>query len=60
MSTVGNNMREPNRTTTLKGKPLALVGPEIRVGQKAPDFRLLATDLSGVRLSHSRGENSVA
>lgn len=53
-------MRAPNRTTNIKGEPLALVGPEIRVGQKAPDFRLLATDLSGVRLSHRRGENSVA
>ena len=48
-------MREANRTTALKGKPLAMVGPEIRVGQEAPDFRLLATDLSEVRLSHSRG-----
>ncbi|MBE0430990.1 MAG: thiol peroxidase [Dehalococcoidia bacterium] len=48
-------MREPNRITTVKGKPLVLAGPEIRVGQKAPDFRLLATDLSEVRLSHGRG-----
>lgn len=53
-------MRAPNRTINIKGEPLALVGPEIRVGQKASDFRLLATDLSGVRLSHRRGENSVA
>jgi thiol peroxidase len=27
---------------TLEGRPLTLVGPELKVGQKAPDFRLIA------------------
>jgi len=36
---------------TMKGKPLTLVGPDIRVGDKAPDFAVLAGDLSEVRLS---------
>ncbi len=27
---------------TLEGNPLTLVGPELEVGQKAPDFRLIA------------------
>ena len=44
------------RTVTLKGKPLSLAGPEIQVGQKAPDFRLTATDFSDVQLSQSRGK----
>ncbi len=44
------------RTVTLKGKPLTLSGPEIRTGQKAPDFKLLATDLAEVQLSQSRGK----
>jgi thiol peroxidase len=44
------------RTTTIKGKPLTLLGPEIKAGQKAPAFKLLATDLSEVQLSQSRGK----
>ncbi len=44
------------RTVTLKGKPLALLGPEIRVGQKAPDFKLLAIDSTDVELSQSEGK----
>lgn len=49
-------MSEPKRITTLKGKALTLVGPEIKAGQKAPDFKLLATDLSEVQLSQSKGK----
>jgi thiol peroxidase len=44
------------RTVTLKGKPYTLSGPEIKAGQKAPDFKLLATDSSEVGLSQSRGK----
>jgi thiol peroxidase len=44
------------RTVTLKGAPLALSGPEIKVGQKAPDFKLIATDFSLVDLSQSNGK----
>ena len=43
-------MSEPKRITTLKGKPLTLVGPEIKAGQKAPGFKLLAKDLSEAQL----------
>ena len=48
-------MSEP-RKTMLKGKPLRLSGPEIQVGQKAPDFRMLAIDLTSVDLSKSKGK----
>ncbi len=44
------------RTVTLKGKPLPLTGPELKVGEKAPDFRLLAIDQSEVTLADSRGK----
>jgi thiol peroxidase len=40
----------------LKGKLLTLSGKEINVGQKAPDFKLLAIDLSEVELSQSKGK----
>ena len=44
------------RTVMLKGKPLTLSGPEVKAGQKAPDFKLLATDLTEVELSQSKGK----
>jgi thiol peroxidase len=42
--------------TTLKGKPFTLIGPEIKAGQKAPDFTALAGDLSPVTLASSKGK----
>lgn len=38
-----------------KGNPLTLLGPEIKVGQKAPDFQVLAQDLTPVALSKFKG-----
>lgn len=35
---------------TFKGNPMTLVGEEVKVGQKAPDFTVLANDLSPVTL----------
>lgn len=49
-------MTESKRTTMLAGKPLALAGPEIKVGQEAPDFKLLAIDSTSVELSRSKGK----
>lgn len=49
-------MVETKRTTKMRGKPLGLVGSVIKVGQKAPDFKLLAIDFSEVELSQSRGK----
>ena len=37
--------------TTLKGSPLTLVGPELKVGDKAPDFELVDVSLSPVNLA---------
>jgi thiol peroxidase len=45
-----------SRTTLLKGKPMTLAGSEIKVGQKAPDFKLLAIDSTNVELSQSQGK----
>jgi thiol peroxidase len=47
---------ERKNGTTLKGNPFTLVGPEIRVGQKAPDFTLLDVNLSPVTLADSKGK----
>ncbi|WP_206916743.1 thiol peroxidase [Alicyclobacillus suci] len=37
-------------------KPVTLIGPELKVGDPAPDFRLVANDLSEVSLADSKGK----
>jgi thiol peroxidase len=44
------------RTVTIHGKPYTLEGPEIKAGQKAPDFTLTWTDFSEITLSQSKGK----
>lgn len=41
---------------TIRGSQVTLIGPEIKVGQKAPDFELPAFDGSTVRLSDFDGK----
>lgn len=38
-----------------KGGPVTLLGPEIKVGDKAPDFTVVGGDLSPVTLADSKG-----
>lgn len=40
---------------TFKGNPVTLLGSEVKVGDKAPDFTVLANDLSTVTLDNSKG-----
>ena len=47
-------LQERSGIVTMKGKPVTLLGPEIMIGQTAPDFIAQATDLSDVRLSDLR------
>jgi len=49
-------MRERKGAVTFKGNPMTLLGPEIKVGHKAPGFRLLAMDMKEMHLSQSRGK----
>ncbi len=55
---VATSARIPERTNvyTFKGKPQTLLGPEVKVGQAAPEFQVLAHDLSTVTLAASRGK----
>lgn len=41
---------------TLRGNPFTLVGPELKVGDKAPDFVVLDNDLSEVTLATDSGK----
>jgi thiol peroxidase len=43
------------RTTTLHGNPLALIGPELKAGDKAPDFELADNGLKPLKLSDTNG-----
>lgn len=40
---------------TFSGDPVTLVGKEVSVGDTAPDFKVLANDLSEVTLNDSKG-----
>jgi thiol peroxidase len=48
--------QERKGVVTFKGGLLTLIGPEIRVGDKAPDFKLIDTGLKPVTLADSRGK----
>jgi len=48
--------QERKGAATFKGNPLTLIGPEIKVGQTAPDFTVLAGDLTPVALASSKGK----
>jgi len=47
---------ERTGVVTFKGNPLTLVGPEIRVGNPAPDFQVVGQDLSPVTWSDGKGK----
>ncbi len=41
---------------TFKGNPITLLGNEVKVGEQAPEFTVLANDLSEVHLADSKGQ----
>ncbi|MEG9297143.1 thiol peroxidase [Mangrovibacillus sp. Mu-81] len=41
---------------TFKNNPVTLLGSEVKTGDKAPDFTVLANDLSEVTLNDSKGK----
>lgn len=49
------SMKENKGAVTFKGNPLTLLGNELKVGDKAPDFVLLAPDRSQVKLGDTKG-----
>jgi thioredoxin-dependent peroxiredoxin len=54
----GKTMAEQERkgAVTFKGSPLTLIGKELKVGEKAPDFTVTAQDLSPVSFSKFKGK----
>jgi len=49
-------MENTQATVTFEGNPLTLLGNQVKVGEPAPDFEVLANDLSPVKLSGFRGK----
>ena len=49
-------MEKRQGIVTFAGKPVTLVGHEIKVGEKAPDFTTLTTDLTPFSLSVLKGQ----
>lgn len=49
-------MTERTGAVTFKGNPLTALGEPLNVGDKAPDFELVANDLSSVTLADSSGK----
>ena len=49
-------MKERIGSITFQGNPLTLLGNELKVGDKAPDFELLDNDLKTVNLSKFGGK----
>lgn len=49
-------MQERKGIITFKGNPMTLLGPEIRAGDKAPDFHVVDTSLASVTLKDFRGK----
>ncbi len=56
VATSVGRMQERTGVVTFKGNPLTLIGPEIRVGERAPEFQVLSQDLSPVALADSNGK----
>ena len=44
-------MAERTDLVTMKGQKLTLLGSKVRTGEKAPDFEVVANDLSTVKFS---------
>ncbi|MGE5190298.1 MAG: thiol peroxidase [Gemmatimonadota bacterium] len=49
-------MQERTGIITFKGKPMTLLGPEIKAGDKAPDFRVVDNGLGPVTLADFAGK----
>ncbi len=48
-------MSERTGLVTLGGKPVTLLGDEVKVGDEAPDFTAVGNDMKPVRLSQYKG-----
>jgi thiol peroxidase len=55
-TSAASTLEERKGVVTFKNKPVTLLGPEIKVGQKAPDFKLLDSNMKEITLAGSKGK----
>ena len=55
-ATISAPAQERQGAVKFKGNPLTLIGPEVKVGSKAPECQLLTQDLAPVALSSLKGK----
>jgi thioredoxin-dependent peroxiredoxin len=55
----GGNMQERKGVITFKGNPMTLIGPEIKVGDTAPNFKVLTNGLEEVGLDNYKGKTLI-
>ena len=48
---------ERKGAVTMRGNPMTLIGPEIKVGQKAPNFHVVGKGMAPVTLDSSRARS---
>ena len=49
-------MQERKGAVTLRGNPMTLVGPELKPGDKAPNFTVIGNDMKPVTLADTAGK----
>src|SRR5512135_1983479 len=49
-------MKEKSGIITFMGNPLTLLGPELKIADKAPDFNVVDTELKPVTLADFKGK----
>ena len=49
-------MTERSKAVTFKGKPMTLIGPEIKVGDKAPHFKVVGNNLADIECESFHGK----
>ncbi len=52
-------MQERKGVITFKGGPLTLIGPEVKTGDKAPNFKVLNNGLGEVTLDNFKGKTLI-
>jgi len=52
-------MQERTGVTKFSGNPMTLIGPEIKVGDKAPNFKVVDNDLQPVTLDNFKGKTKI-
>jgi thiol peroxidase len=60
-TTIGRRqaMQERTGVVTLRGNPVTLLGPQLRVGDRAPDFAVVDGSLHPVRLADFQGKTKL-